>query len=1100
MSLASDAAARTRALTDLGASLLVEAGAGTGKTSLLAGRLALLLASGADPRHVAAITFTELAAADLGARVRQTIDGLLAGRTPSSLLAVLPRGLSADQAARLRLASERLDGLTTATIHGFCQELIRGYAVEADIDPGAQVLDRDAADLAFDQVFEAWLQRRLSVGPQPRDPIAVLARDDPRGMAATLRALARFRRRHRSARAPALDLGGRPDTILQDAVQGFRRWATHAPPEPGTLQLAEEFETLSAFYEGAFAAAPTFAELWRLAHPPALKCMRRGAFEFVRPRRLAIWKRLAGEADGARLEAESLEAFDQVRDAFAELLGRLGAALVAMLSAELDEVLADYAAFKRAAAVLDFDDLLETAGRLLRGHERVRAALAARYRHLLVDEFQDTDPLQCDIIFRLTTDEPWTDWRRIAPRAGALFLVGDPKQAIYQFRGADVGAYEAAKATFLAAWPDNLLRVSANFRSRRGILDHVNAVFAAPFDVAGQPGNSPLDATRENLADLPAAARLTLKVAPTARRDEIQEAEAEAVAQICARLAGSAAIADDLGRTRPVTLGDIALLAPTGTDLWRYERALERANLSFASQAGKGLLRRQEAQDLLALARTLASGRDTLAFGALMRGPLVGLTDEAILDIAEALPETPAGRPRFTVFTPSAHVADPAVAAVLEALQGIRRRIRMTSPVQLLTEAMERLNVRAILSMRDPRHAPTVNANIDALLERASRYGVRGLARFVEDLTVDWRSGAQMGEGRPDADGAAIEIVTIHSAKGLEWPIVVVINSAVGFRPRDALVHQPADDSLHWMMGDVAPPALAAAVQAEADSLSRERARLWYVACTRAQDLLIVPRSPKADARVWAGAVDLRLQDLPELDLGGLARAPVAAVEPPANLQHAAAFAEQGRRIAAAAAPIVWVRPSDHDGDRAPVVEVVAEDVDEGGDVVEAVGAGRLRGLVLHKLLEEVLAEGLPQTREDLARRAAVLDPEVELLRGEAPARLDPDELAATVLRTLALPEIAAIRPRLRAEISVYGLVGSPEAPAPMAGRADAIAVDAEGRPEAVVDWKSDVSPTASQFEAHVGQVRLYLAATGAPRGLLVYMSLGLVRVVEPAR
>src|SRR5258707_4532192 len=126
MSLVTDNAARARALTDLAASLLVEAAAGTGKTSLLAGSLALLLASGADPRQLAAITFTELAAADLGGRVRQTIDRLLLGEVPRSLRAVLPDGLSDDQAAHLLRASERLDRLTTATIHGFCQELIRG--------------------------------------------------------------------------------------------------------------------------------------------------------------------------------------------------------------------------------------------------------------------------------------------------------------------------------------------------------------------------------------------------------------------------------------------------------------------------------------------------------------------------------------------------------------------------------------------------------------------------------------------------------------------------------------------------------------------------------------------------------------------------------------------------------------------------------------------------------------------------------------------------------------------------------------------------------------------------------------------------------------
>jgi CRISPR-associated exonuclease Cas4 len=138
MSLATDIADRGRALTDLGSSLLVEAGAGTGKTSLLACRLAMLLAAGVDPRQIAAITFTELAAADLGTRVRQTVDELIAGKIPRSLEGVLPGGPSDVQLDHLRRASPDLGGLTTSTIHGFCLDLIRGYAVEADIDPGGR--------------------------------------------------------------------------------------------------------------------------------------------------------------------------------------------------------------------------------------------------------------------------------------------------------------------------------------------------------------------------------------------------------------------------------------------------------------------------------------------------------------------------------------------------------------------------------------------------------------------------------------------------------------------------------------------------------------------------------------------------------------------------------------------------------------------------------------------------------------------------------------------------------------------------------------------------------------------------------------------------
>jgi UvrD/REP helicase N-terminal domain len=194
MTTLADAEARVRALTDLRSTLLVEAAAGTGKTALMAGRLTMLLANGIEPVHIAAITFTELAASELGTRVYHFIDELLAGRVPKAMHAALPNGLKSGQTAALTAAAARLDELTTATIHGFCQTIIHSYAVEADIDPGARVLDATQAEGAFDAVFEQWLRRRLNGPAQTGDPIATLSRDDPRHVVATLHKLACFRR------------------------------------------------------------------------------------------------------------------------------------------------------------------------------------------------------------------------------------------------------------------------------------------------------------------------------------------------------------------------------------------------------------------------------------------------------------------------------------------------------------------------------------------------------------------------------------------------------------------------------------------------------------------------------------------------------------------------------------------------------------------------------------------------------------------------------------------------------------------------------------------------------------------------------------------
>jgi ATP-dependent exoDNAse (exonuclease V) beta subunit len=135
-------------------------------------------------------------------------------------------------------------------------------------------------------------------------------------------------------------------------------------------------------------------------------------------------------------------------------------------------------------------------------------------------------------------------------------------------------------------------------------------------------------------------------------------------------------------------------------------------------------------------------------------------------------------------------------------------------------------------------------ANVEAFLERARPYGVAGLKRFVRDITRDWSQGVPSNEGRVDAEGDAIEIITIHSAKGLEWPVVIPVNTATLLRSREPFVHRASDSTLHWV-GDVVPPDLLLALASDDESLARERERLWYVACTRARELLVVPELPQ---------------------------------------------------------------------------------------------------------------------------------------------------------------------------------------------------------------------------------------------------------------
>ena len=1091
-----DTAARRRALTDLDASLLVEAAAGTGKTALMAGRVTALLAAGAEPASIAAITFTDLAASELSARVHLYVAELLKGEVPAPLRIALPDGLTAARRAALGRAAGRLDQLTAATIHSFCRSVICSHAVEADIDPGAQILDAAGAAAAFDSVFEQWLKRRLGAPVRPNDPIAIISCADPLGVSSRLQVLARFRLRYRGAAPPPANLGGRPDIELVEAVGAFRQWAQAQPAEPDTLALVADLEALAEHFAGSFEAEPDFQTLWGLAHPARLACMRRRAFK-LRPARLrGAWRRVAGPERGPVLCEEAERQFAIVDGRYRAILGRVATALCATLSAELDEVLGGYAALKRAAAMLDFDDLLELASNLVRAHEPVRLALGRRYRHILVDEFQDTDPLQAEILFRIAADDLAPRWQDGAVRAGALFLVGDPKQSIYRFRGADIACYREARAAFERRWPGNVLRLAANFRSRPGIIEHVNRCFAGPLSAHGQPGYVALEATLDAVGAGAAAARLAIRVRSDASPNEVRDAEADAIAEACARLIGNLLVRGDDGIIGPLAPGGVALLAPTGAELWRYERALEARGLPLASQAGKGMFRRQEVQDVVALVRALADAGDTLAFGALMRGPLVGLTDEEILDIAAVLPQRAEREapPRFSILTDPAHVGHPGARRALSILRDLRRKAWAATPASLLAEAAERLALGPIMAARDGGGLRALT-NVEAMIERARSYDVAGLDCFARDLGRDWNLGISCAEGRLDGDGDAIELITIHSAKGLEWPVVIPINFATRMRSRDTFVHRADDRTLHWVLGEVVPPDLEAALRQDEEGQARERERMLYVACTRARELLVLPELSHADPQCWARVIDMAHRDLPLLDLSVPPVAPAAGATEPQNLQTEQAFAVERGAIDVAAVSVTWVRPSDDDPDRIAVVEAVPSEPGDAPEAAAPVGAGRLRGLLLHKVIEEVLTGELDDAVDAFSARAAELAAEMPVEPGGGAVLPDAGEIAATAWRALRLPEVEALRPSLVSEWPVYAMLDHGAALRALAGRLDAVAFDG-ARADVVVDWKSDFDPSERDMGNHARQLQDYMRATGAARGLLVYMTPGVVRPV----
>lgn len=1133
-----DAAARLAALTDHERTLLVEAGAGSGKTALMAGRVALLMGAGVHPNEIVAITFTEAAASELLERIEGVVRALLDGEVPVELNDALPRGLSAEQREKLEAGAHALDEITCTTIHGFCQQLVKPYPVEARIDPGAEIIDPAAAEIAYQDLMDAWLSARFGrdrgaegLGRIPpisgaggeEDFFAELLVKAPDDTLDLIDKTARFLKFHRTAGATGAAAGANTFVALANAAEAIVRWYDGCGvAESTTAELVEDLRRIADIAREAAAVPMTGRRLAALLFHTAPQACKKDDSAFKQWGRKGRW-RDAGKAVGrSAAHGEQLSAAGEALylacgasyQSFCEYIAALA---FERFVSEFDALRGLYAEYKRNAALLDFDDLLHHARDLLKGDETVRRALARRYLRILVDEFQDTDPLQAEILWRLAGEgDPASPWDELTIRPGALFLVGDPKQAIYRFRGADVATYLTAKRALEARDPAAILEISANFRSQAGILGFVNSHFAGMLDPSqGQPGFTALTPVRSE-GEKPSVAAFEVVLGDEHRSlrgglvvDLVRRQEATALADTVKRLIGAYPVWDrGLGAWRPARPGDIALLAPTGTSLWIYERALETRDIPIATQAGKGFFRRQEVQDLIAVARAMADRRDTLAFGALLRGPLVGLTEEEIADEIESLQQDGDTGTRVHLWTDLARINHPVLKQTLGVLQNLARKVRHTTPYHLLAEAVEELQVRPILKARHPRGAERALANVELVLEMARSYAARGIADFARSLWERWEDGDMQAEGRPDAEADAVSIITMHSAKGLEWPIVIPINSTTSLWSDTSFLYRRRDDSVHFRIFGFPSPDYESVLQDEQGELARERVRLWYVALTRARDLLLLPRQTERISGDWLSLISLKIDGLPVLDLTGLGTSVTPAVASSANVQDLATWEREAAVIASSERSLVWHQPSRHEGPEAPLagaekifagVEAVAERLPRAEGEITVQG-GRERGVVLHKLMEEVLTGETAEELSVLKARAAMLLAQLGLADETNPA-IGPSsgEMASTALRTLLLPEIVTVRPRLAPEFWVYQGAEADRAISLTAGIADALAINDAGRIDVVVDWKSDVDPAPAQIDLYRAQVGDYLAATNAPLGLIVFMTSGRIEHVRPA-
>ncbi len=445
--------------------------------------------------------------------------------------------------------------------------------------------------------------------------------------------------------------------------------------------------------------------------------------------------------------------------------------------------------------------------------------------------------------------------------------------------------------------------------------------------------------------------------------------------------------------------------------------------MPVASQAGKGFFGRQEVQDLIALSRAIADRRDTLAFGALLRGPLVGLSEEEIADAIAALLAREDGPPtRLHLWTDRSTITHPILGRTLEVLQNLARKARTTTPYQILAEAIEELNIRPILRTRYRLAPERALANAELFLEMARAYDGRGLTAFALAMRRNWNDTEAQVEGRPDAEADSVPIMTMHLAKGLEWPIVIPINSPTELYDDTSFLHRRSDDTVHFKLLDQAPADYDVVKIAERDQLRRERVRLWYVAITRACDLLLLPRQTERKGNDWMSIVDLRLDDLTDVrPPGDRVCSQTPDVAEPENTQDETTWRSEAATIAATRRSIVWRSPSRHEmppgaapppdrdeifADAVALSEQLPFEADT-ATVASAIRGSRERGLVVHKLLEEVLTRETVDHAEALENRARALLAQLGISEADRPDDgPHAPELAATTLRALAIPRL----------------------------------------------------------------------------------------------
>ena len=853
------------AVTRRSGSVALSAGAGCGKTTVLIARFLEELdparRSEPGPRglpSVVAITFTDKATREMTARVRQGVAGRLAdAATP------------ADR-AHWRDVLRRLDTARVHTIHGFCTDLLRANAAEAGLDPGFRVVQgTEAIDLRHEAV-DAALKAALAVDPgdededpdaplPPRELIARCGLDALRDVLRRLTlddlsewedrpvaALAEQRAAAWAAEcfAPLRDellAGTDLPLVAQLLAANVDRDAKWADNRHALLDLCRSLPGLAAAGPGELRGPLSdAAELCKLPQlGTGKKGWREGDYDEFKPALVGF-----RDAVGAVVKAIGEEDLDF----HAPARVALGVLPLARDAAER------YARAKRDGARLDFPDLLRKAAALL-DRDAIRDRAAGSIRLLMVDEFQDTDPVQAAIVRRLALlDGPHPD-------PGRLFLVGDAKQSIYRFRGADPGVFAAVRREL----PDEAhLPLTRNYRSRPEILRFVNALFGPAMGADYEPLEPPPLAATEGGVPTVEFLLPTLpnpEGVPKPKAEKLRTAEAKWVAaRVRALVDSGEPVVREKGEVRPANPGDVCLLFRALTDVRLYEDALREVGLDCDLAGGRSFFAAQEVQDLVHLLLWLDDPDDTLSLAGVLRSPLCGLSDDTLFTLCDRdaqgadAPRSPGSHAPLTAAilgdaaVPAGRIAGrsarPRPADVLRELAALRDRV---GAGELVERAVERTGYdgAVLLEFLGERKL----ANLRKLLRMAAdadAAGAGGLRGFAAQLLESVKRTEKEAEAVTLVrDPSVVTLMTVHAAKGLEFPVVVACDldrGANGVRVEGVLdpelgpiVPMPAPGGVR-----LPDPAADLWKRREAAAEEAETVRVFYVAATRAADRLIL--------------------------------------------------------------------------------------------------------------------------------------------------------------------------------------------------------------------------------------------------------------------